>query len=62
MGKGQRHRGNSFQAGEEGQEAIKRSWKGGDHRRNESQMGQSERHEGHIEGSQKGGSAQQSGR
>ena len=48
MGKGQKHRGNGFQAGEEGQEAIKRGWKGGDHRRNECQMGQSERHEGHT--------------
>ena len=34
--------GNGFQAGQEGQEAIKCGWKGGHHRCNEGQMGQSE--------------------
>jgi len=50
--------GNGFQAGQEGQEAIKCGWKGGHHRCNEGQMGQSERHGGHIEGHQKEGSTQ----
>ena len=49
------------QAGQEAQEAVKRGWPGGHYRGHQGPMGQSQRHGGHSEGSQKVGPSDQSG-
>jgi hypothetical protein len=61
MGQDQRNSANGFRGAEEGQEAIERGWKSGHYRRDQGQMGQSERNSGHTEGSQKGGSTDERG-
>jgi hypothetical protein len=62
MGQGQRDERHGIQDGEEGQEAIKCGWEGGQYHCHKGQVGQSEWHAGQTEGSQEKGSAQQSGR
>ena len=61
MGQDQRDSAKGFQGAQEGQETIECGWKGGHYRRHEGQMGQSERNSGRTEGSQKGGSTDESG-
>jgi hypothetical protein len=60
MGQGQRESGSGCQAGEEAQEAIKRGWTGGHHRRHQGPMGQIQKRGGHTGGPQKDRSPDQS--